>query len=333
MRLILQLCLLVLMLLGAEKRAWGKVATSPQTAVRDWVQDSRLGGGIDAPPRQPTSGEAAAWDDDMASAGYIHRDDTLTMAGPVVVTFRGAAFLMCPGAPPPFIGSFRTTTPAWVAVGPNVYAYVMQNPWTAFDPEGLAAVVYFRKKADYDHATKVQKNSKNGGFYQDAKLILLRKNDLRNVIFDKSTPTKINGVTEGGVKYDKGSFIGTDAAWFFDNTTHAKSITDWFNLGDSLGDVAKGVLANVGNGTAMTASAQVTSKVANETIKEVEKAATKEVAKDFSQMSRAELSKLISSQQRSYLQKLFGNGPEGAKKGLEYLQKGGLCHQGSLAKQ
>jgi hypothetical protein len=27
---------------------------------------------------------------------------------------------------------------------------------------------------------------------------------------------------------------------FFDNTTHAKSITDWFNFGGSLTDVAKG---------------------------------------------------------------------------------------------
>lgn len=139
MRLILQLCLLVLMLLGAEKRAWSKVAASPPAAVHGWGQDTRLGGGRDrdAPPRQLTSGEAAAWDADIASAGDIHRDDTLTMASPVVVTFRGRAFLMCPGAPPPFIGSFRTTTPAWVAVGPNVYAYVKQNPWTGWDPHGL----------------------------------------------------------------------------------------------------------------------------------------------------------------------------------------------------
>ena len=157
--------------------------------------------------------------------------------------------------------------------GPNLYAYVKQNPWTAFDPDGLKAVVYYKNKEDYDHATKVQKNSKDGGFYKDARLILLKEKDPRNAIFDKSTPTRINGVVEGGVRYDKGSFIGTDAAWFFDNTTHAKSITDWFNLGGSLADVSKGVLANIGNGTALTASAQVASKTSTETIKQVEKAA------------------------------------------------------------
>lgn len=146
MRLILQLCLWELLLLGAEQRAWSKVATSPQTAVRGWGQNTRQGGGSDAPPRQLTSGEAAAWDADRASAGDIHRDDTLTMAGPVVVTFRGAAFLMCPGAPPPFIGSFRTTTPVWVPYGPNVYAYVKQNPWTSWDPHGLATKSQLHKQ-------------------------------------------------------------------------------------------------------------------------------------------------------------------------------------------
>jgi hypothetical protein len=54
MRLILQLCLLVLMLLGAGNRAWGKVAVTPQTAVRGFAEDS------DAPPGQLTSGGAAA---------------------------------------------------------------------------------------------------------------------------------------------------------------------------------------------------------------------------------------------------------------------------------
>jgi len=37
-------------------------------------------------------------------------------------------------------GVFLTKDPAGFVNGPNVYTYVKQNPWTAFDPEGLAAV-------------------------------------------------------------------------------------------------------------------------------------------------------------------------------------------------
>jgi hypothetical protein len=36
-------------------------------------------------------------------------------------------------------GTFLTRDPAGFVDGPNLYAYVNQNPWTAFDPEGLDA--------------------------------------------------------------------------------------------------------------------------------------------------------------------------------------------------
>ena len=36
-------------------------------------------------------------------------------------------------------GSFITRDPAGFVDGPNVYTYVRQNPWTAFDPRGLAS--------------------------------------------------------------------------------------------------------------------------------------------------------------------------------------------------
>lgn len=139
MRWILQLGLMVLMLLGAGNRAWGRASASPEAVEWDSSPSRTFDHGVDAPPRRLASGEAAAWGLDVASAGADPLDSTPTTAGPVVVTFHGTAFLMCPGAPPPVIGSFRTLNPAWVAVGPNVYAYVKQNPWTAFDPEGLSA--------------------------------------------------------------------------------------------------------------------------------------------------------------------------------------------------
>ena len=36
-------------------------------------------------------------------------------------------------------GTFLTRDPAGMVDGPNLYAYVRQNPWTKFDPEGLQA--------------------------------------------------------------------------------------------------------------------------------------------------------------------------------------------------
>lgn len=73
-------------------------------------------------------GRAVAW----------RHDATPTTASPVVHTFQGPAYVLCPGAPPSATGPRGTTTPPWVLDGPNVYAYVQQNPWTGFDAHGLA---------------------------------------------------------------------------------------------------------------------------------------------------------------------------------------------------
>ncbi len=40
-------------------------------------------------------------------------------------------------------GEFMTKDPAGFVDGPNLYTYVNQNPWTKFDPEGLAGIVFF----------------------------------------------------------------------------------------------------------------------------------------------------------------------------------------------
>ena len=42
-------------------------------------------------------------------------------------------------------GSFISRDPLGFIDGPNLYAYVMQNPWTTFDPEGLASLKDTRK--------------------------------------------------------------------------------------------------------------------------------------------------------------------------------------------
>jgi hypothetical protein len=136
---ILQLCLIVLFLLGAGNPAWGKASAAPAAAEWGSAPSSAFDRGSAAPPALLASGQAAAWGLDVASSVQGQHAATPTMAGPVVVTFRGAAFLVCPSSIPPPTASFGTTNQAWVAVGPNVYAYVKQNPWTAFDPLGLAA--------------------------------------------------------------------------------------------------------------------------------------------------------------------------------------------------
>ena len=92
MRSILQLCVMVLMLLGAGNRVWGKVAVGQNIAVRGFAEGGAFGNEVDEPPALMSSGEAAAW-------GY---DCTVD-----------------------------------VRDGPNVYAYVMQNPWGHWDPNGL----------------------------------------------------------------------------------------------------------------------------------------------------------------------------------------------------
>jgi hypothetical protein len=100
MRMILQFCLLLLMLLGAETRAWGKVDVGQNIASGGlplFLVDCTDG---DAPPALITQGEPGPWD-------YEPAPD--------------------------------------VCNGPNLYAYVKQNPWTSFDPDGL--------KGEYAHAT------------------------------------------------------------------------------------------------------------------------------------------------------------------------------------
>jgi hypothetical protein len=94
MRLILQFCLLLLVLLGAEPRAWGKVDVGQNIASGGLpliLVDCTDG---DAPPALITQGEPGPWD-------YEPAPD--------------------------------------VCNGPNLYAYVKQNPWTCWDPEGLSA--------------------------------------------------------------------------------------------------------------------------------------------------------------------------------------------------
>lgn len=90
MRSILQLGLMVLLLLGAGNRVWGKVAVAGTTAGWGFTESRVFVSMHDEPPGLMSSGEAAAWGYDLG-----------------------------------------------MQVGPNLYAYVKQNPWTGWDPHGL----------------------------------------------------------------------------------------------------------------------------------------------------------------------------------------------------
>jgi len=54
------------------------------------------------------------------------------------------------------IGMFLSRDPAGFVDGPNLYAYVRQNPWSAFDPEGLETVA--------QHTANAQWAAKNGKY-------------------------------------------------------------------------------------------------------------------------------------------------------------------------
>jgi hypothetical protein len=140
MRCFLQLGLMLLLLLGVGTRAWCKGVVGPQATAPGFAADLALRHGPDTPPALLASGAAAMWGYDVATAGSSLRDSTPATAGPVIVSIRHTTLGTCPSAPPPPSASGSTTNPAWVAVGPNIYAYVMQNPWTGWDPHGLLTV-------------------------------------------------------------------------------------------------------------------------------------------------------------------------------------------------
>ena len=67
-------------------------------------------------------------------------------------------------------GSFITRDPLGFVDGPNMYAYVMQNPWSLFDPEGLK--YEYDRKEDKKDDTDAQKKS-NADY--NAKLDTIKK--------------------------------------------------------------------------------------------------------------------------------------------------------------
>jgi RHS repeat-associated protein len=68
-------------------------------------------------------------------------------------------------------GAFITRDPLGFVDGPNMYAYVVQNPWTKFDPEGLATKEQYQKEID-----KAKKSNAK---------ILTRKAEINKAVSDR----------------------------------------------------------------------------------------------------------------------------------------------------
>lgn len=126
MRTFLQFGVMMMMLLGAGNRLWGKVAAGQTIAERGFAGSDVFDSVVDTQPVLMSSGEAAARG--FNSKGF---ED-----------------------------------------GPNLYAYVKQNPWTAFDPDGLKTKNDYRRDIDNAGKWRDEKMSKisnergSRGWYQ-----------------------------------------------------------------------------------------------------------------------------------------------------------------------
>jgi hypothetical protein len=154
MRLILQFCLLLLVLLGAEPRAWGKVDVGQNIASGGLpliLVDCTDG---DAPPALITQGEPGPWD-------YEPAPD--------------------------------------VCNGPNLYAYVKQNPWTCWDPDGLNLVSQLLKKG-----VKVVQNDLDGVAKVGGRRVKMPDGLKPGETF--KLPGEAGKKYPGGVKFDEQGF-------------------------------------------------------------------------------------------------------------------------------
>jgi RHS repeat-associated protein len=64
-------------------------------------------------------------------------------------------------------GVWLSRDPAGFVDGPNLYAYVMQNPWTGFDPKGLATVVDGKRPINQPTTSSGKKTSSRGSTIRD----------------------------------------------------------------------------------------------------------------------------------------------------------------------
>jgi hypothetical protein len=149
---LIQLCVLLLMLLGAGSRAWGslhcnyaydaaghrnrKLFTSgsepaPGTHICSLAAQFAVGrnaGSPDTSPKRP------AWTYDATGLHIIKRDIGTPCDGPNRPSATAVVIVMVMAYE--WDAQHRLFI-VWMRDGPNVYAYVQQNPWSQFDAHGL----------------------------------------------------------------------------------------------------------------------------------------------------------------------------------------------------
>lgn len=184
------------------------------------------------------------WGLEVAGAGNGRPDSTPTTAGLVVVPVRGTAFMASPG-PPPSSRPGATTNLAWMMVGPNVYAYVMQNLWTGWDPHGLQSYHWyeggFMREHLYDpvyntvtnHATNNTKTSIAGGLSG----IVRGGMDVANMAISRGMPqTGIDKRMFEGAK----KLVSDGAAGLFGVDGNSPAFTDSQTTGEIFSPVPAG---------------------------------------------------------------------------------------------
>ena len=95
-------------------------------------------------------------------------------------------------------GTFLTRDPAGMVDGPNLYAYVRQNPWTHFDPEGLA-----EELGDYPGQFRVVRGA-DGSIAVSGSMIIHTGPGLLNAYNAVPNPAEVaayNFEKTGNVKY------------------------------------------------------------------------------------------------------------------------------------
>lgn len=121
-------------------------------------------------------------------------------------------------------GVWLSRDPAGFVDGPNLYAYVMQNPWTAWDPDGLAARVYIHDPKEYDRVKKLE----GKGLYQGAEIRKgFRTKSDGSVVKWRPTGVVAESNKNGGFHLFDIQQNYDSATWMFDNKEHAQAIKGW----------------------------------------------------------------------------------------------------------
>ncbi|MGJ8660894.1 MAG: RHS repeat-associated core domain-containing protein, partial [Bacteroidota bacterium] len=146
-------------------------------------------------------------------------------------------------------GIFITRDPMGFVDGPNVYTYVRQNPWSAFDPLGLA-----RKDADgfewkgKGHHKVPAQVARDAGWHKDAKKVF-DKATLKAPSHGSKAHGKVNGYN-AEVGAEMANFLENNGGLEGKSAKQQKRLAERFvrNIDETDNKFIKGFNKNVGGG-------------------------------------------------------------------------------------